>query len=1153
MRQWLSRLAPVYPGEGSVVWLCFAVNFLVVAGIMFGRNARDSLFLTYVGVRYLPYMYFANAVFLVLCSLAYTTLVDRVDRGKFLGGVSLIFVACLVLSRLVLVGRPHWFFPVLYVEAQVIWYFSVMQFWTFVGDLFETRQAKRLFPLLGVGALLGMISVGVTSKKLVHGLGTANLLLVWAGLVFTALILGGVVYRRYRSLRPATVDKACASNLGLSEWRAIKDGFREVGRDPLLRCMTGYILLLWTVYAIVDFCFNSSVRARYPDPNDLTTFLGHFIGVAGFLSLVVQLFFTRAVISRLGIGTTINFHPGFLVFGAAWMSIQYSLGSVLTTKVGDHVMLYTFSDSSYQLLYNPVPPERRARVRGFIEGYIRPVSLAAAGLLVLIGNSYLKPLSLFGRQISTVQQLSWAALILAITWLSVTLGAKNRYLKALLHNLQAYSASLRQAAAIALTKLKDPTSRSVLLKALRNEKPELVVAALQFLESFGTEDAADAVAALLSHPEARVRATAVSALGRLAAAKYLDRLTPLLSDPEPRVRANVIEALAAAQDPALADKLRPLLHDPSMRVRLNAVLTLMAMLGISVGLEWLPFIRELAHGDQKARSAATYALARLPLDQSMDVLSELLNDPELSIRCQAAEALGHIGSGRAIPSLIEALAGPPELRHAARRSLAAITQKYGEETARLLANTALSSDRAEIRSELADVLGRLPQDRDSQVPATLMSLLKDPEWRVRWKAVKSFERLAQSPQATPLPESARSALLSYARDELVSFRQSLLCSQTLTPHQGSEGERVLSHALEEDRMRIEERVFHVLGILCGQDRMLAIFEKLRSGDTRLRADALEALDNLAPKEIVRDLMGLLEPEPTLEETARPQVRPLITALAHHPKPWIRACTAYYLGYQRPHDADSLLPTLLEDRDQVVRETALYAGWRAFKDAWQPHVHAAMQSPDPALRRCAQRILADEGDVASGSHLGVRRPVGGANLVFAYEPVERPDERNTPMLLTVEKVLLLKSAPLFAGLDSEELAALAEVAFEQDYKSGEIIFEQHRVPKHLYLIVRGKVEVFYRVDTAERRVAVLGERECFGEMAILDDDPRPRSASVRAVEPTLVLKIDRDNFRELIIERPQIAFAIFKLLTSRLRHKNLEADTLSAFDAGRHYA
>jgi len=45
-----------------------------------------------------------------------------------------------------------------------------------------------------------------------------------------------------------------------------------------------------------------------------------------------------------------------------------------------------------------------------------------------------------------------------------------------------------------------------------------------------------------------------------------------------------------------------------------------------------------------------------------------------------------------------------------------------------------------------------------------------------------------------------------------------------------------------------------------------------------------------------------------------------------------------------------------DRDQAVRETALYAGWRAFKEAWRPLVDAALQSTDSALRRSAQKIL-----------------------------------------------------------------------------------------------------------------------------------------------------------------------------------------------------
>ena len=198
LKSWLLRVAPVYPGEWRVVILCLAVNFLVVAGIMFGRNSRDALFLVYFGVQYLPYMYFANAVSLIICSLVYTTLIDRFERGKFLASTSLLFVAALIASRLVLLGHPRWFFPVLYVLAQVIWYFTLMQFWTFVGDLYDTRQSKRIFPFLAVGALLGMVSVGLFSKHLVRWLGTENLLVVWAALLLPATIFAGFVYVRFR-------------------------------------------------------------------------------------------------------------------------------------------------------------------------------------------------------------------------------------------------------------------------------------------------------------------------------------------------------------------------------------------------------------------------------------------------------------------------------------------------------------------------------------------------------------------------------------------------------------------------------------------------------------------------------------------------------------------------------------------------------------------------------------------------------------------------------------------------------------------------------------------------------------------------------------------------------------------------------------------
>jgi HEAT repeat protein len=1179
--RWMNRVAPVYPAERPVAWLCFGVNFLVVTGIMLGRNARDSLFLTYVGVQYLPYMYFANALFLVLCSVGYTALVDRLDRGRFLRGAALLFAASLVLSRIALRGNLRWFYAALYIQAQVIWYFSLMLFWTFAGELFETRQAKRLFPLFGVGALLGMVSVGITSRPLVRALGTPNLLLVWAGLILAALLLGSIIYRRYWTPMAAPAGAMATSGTKSSEWRTLKEGFREVSGEPLLRSMAGYTLLLWTVYAVVDFSFNKTMRARYTDPNALTAFFGSFVGAQGLLCLLVQLFLTRPVISRLGVGATIQFHPAFLAFGTAWMSLRFGYASVLTTKLGDATMLYTFSDSSYQLLYNPVPPERRARVRGFIEGYIKPISLIGAGALVLIGDRWLRPVSLLGRSLSAVQELSWAAFAMAAVWLMVASGARKGYLGALLANLKADIPSLRHAAAMALAKLQDARSQAALLKALEGERPELIVAALQLEESFHDEAAGPMIARLLKHPEARVRATAASSLGRMGDMRLADSLLPLLTDADARVRANAIEALAPGPGAAAAvlDSLRPLLSDPSRRVRLNAALALAALGDKALTEECWKVVHELAQGDVESRIAAAYALGRVPDPRRVGLSLQLLNDSELSVRSRAARALGEAGNEQAVPALVQALAGPPELRQEARRSIVRLAFKgeqdlTGEPLSKQLTTTALTSAQPEIRSELADVLGRLPVKTDSersQVIETLTALLRDPEWRVRWKVLKAFERLART---APLPEGAREALIAYARIELANTRQSILYSRALglpapvSPSSGGQAvparstERALLGCLAEDRVRTEERLFRLLAIFAGREPIQEIFDKVRSGDARLRSDALEALETLAPKEIARDFTSLLEPEPGEEPGTPLSAESALKALAHSPKPWMRAVTAYFMGYHPEVGVQlnraGLLSNLLEDPAPTVRETALYAGWLALKETWQPQVLAAMASSDPARRRAAQRVLAESESISHPQPAaGWPTALTGADQkgfpAQASEGEARGRERKAPMLLTVEKVLFLKSAPLFAALDSEELAALAEVAFQQEYEKGAMLFEHNRVPKHLYLIVRGRVEVFYRIEDRERLVAVLGEGENLGEMALLEEEARPRSASVRAVEPTLVLKIDRDNFRELILERPQMAFAIFKILVQRLRHRDLEAADLPALSTERHYA
>lgn len=136
-----------------------------------------------------------------------------------------------------------------------------------------------------------------------------------------------------------------------------------------------------------------------------------------------------------------------------------------------------------------------------------------------------------------------------------------------------------------------------------------------------------------------------------------------------------------------------------------------------------------------------------------------------------------------------------------------------------------------------------------------------------------------------------------------------------------------------------------------------------------------------------------------------------------------------------------------------------------------------------------------------------------------------------MLTTVEKVLVLKGIDLFSQTPGEDLGRVAQIAEEISYGAGKRVFEEGEIGDALYLIVKGRV----KVHKGDVELAVLGEKTCFGEMAILDNEPR--SASVTAIDHCVMLRIEHDDFYDILADKIEIARGIFKVLTKRIRDAN----------------
>ena len=132
---------------------------------------------------------------------------------------------------------------------------------------------------------------------------------------------------------------------------------------------------------------------------------------------------------------------------------------------------------------------------------------------------------------------------------------------------------------------------------------------------------------------------------------------------------------------------------------------------------------------------------------------------------------------------------------------------------------------------------------------------------------------------------------------------------------------------------------------------------------------------------------------------------------------------------------------------------------------------------------------------------------------------------------------LKRVALFQELDRKSLEAIANAAVEQSYTVGQEIVRQGDTGVGAFIIKKGRVEAVQDRAGHEHKLAELKTGEMFGEMALLDEFPR--SATVRAIEPTTCLGIQRWHFKGILESHPQIALALLPVLTKRLRHAERE--------------
>lgn len=142
-----------------------------------------------------------------------------------------------------------------------------------------------------------------------------------------------------------------------------------------------------------------------------------------------------------------------------------------------------------------------------------------------------------------------------------------------------------------------------------------------------------------------------------------------------------------------------------------------------------------------------------------------------------------------------------------------------------------------------------------------------------------------------------------------------------------------------------------------------------------------------------------------------------------------------------------------------------------------------------------------------------------------------------MLTSVQRLLLIQKVPIFKELRDDFLVRLAATMEELSFPTRHTIVQQGDEGRSLYVLASGQV----RVHIGDRELAQLKREDCFGEMAVLDTEPR--SASVTTLEPCDCLILTQQQLYEAIDETPGIAVNIIRLLSRRIRELNQQVNAL----------
>jgi len=930
----------VREGEGVRVFGLALYLVLTVSTFITGRIQRDSLFLSAFTKQDLAYMYISVAVMVPVPALLFSRIADRFRRDKLLVWTIAGTVALMGVMRLLLTMHERWVYVLLYNFVEVYGTFLILLFWTFAGDLFSSREAKRLFPVVSAGSVVAGIVCGLAINGLVAAIGTENLLVVQMGLLTVgALVIRGISQVERGRLRDVAALQQVRQPQKKRGGFEVSSQAQHVLGSKHLKIIAGMTVATFVTVPLIDYQFKVLVKEHFTsggvtNTDAISAFMGLFAAATGVIAAFMQLGLTGRILERFGVVAALLMLPVTLLFGLFGMLAQVASTFLCAvfTKGAENSFRYSITDATMQVLYTPVPAQARGRAKTFIDGVIKPMAggLAGAAMVLIVG-----PLKL------PLESLAIFAVVLVAGWIGLVLLIRREYIKELLATLRRRRLNFSDKSLV----INDAATVQFLRQRLRGDDNSDVRNAIELCRRVQGHDLSVELSALLVRTDPSVRRAALELLADRTASERAATIDPARieqifhgdqRDAHEEVRAAAVSAYCAIVGEGAIAVVGPFLQAKEPAVRGAAVAGIIRFGGLEGIIHAADDLKAmLAADDEAMRFSCAVVLQDIAIKGFHGPVQTLMGDESPRVRLQAIAAAGAMRSPELIPTLIYKLRERDTAR-AAQVALAA----YGDDVIDALIKVALQpKESLQLRRSVPRVLERIGSR--SALDALFSSLLAVNDADVRRELARATGRLRDR-LGVVLDEAAVRKLIDR---ELLRHYELLAMMADLQAVAGDPRRDLLRDALDQRAQRSLDGIFRLLGIIQPQKAIETIWGNLRSTSPVARANAIEVLDNLIESEEKRALLPAVEAAYELRadeaaaarglarvvergqelyplERKKPEQR--LLEVINDQDPWLVVCGLHAVTELGLATATEAVTVHLQSRHPLVREAALTA-------------------------------------------------------------------------------------------------------------------------------------------------------------------------------------------------------------------------------------